>query len=129
MLLSLERLPLLVQPGDAMHGDEADPSGVAGDALQLEVTGPDSVARAVVLDQPVIKVGRSPSAQLVLDNPDVSRMHAVIERTDEGALLLDLGASTGTLLNGRSVSKASLATGDEITIGPFQILVKHCPKS
>src|SRR3954470_18466776 len=43
----------------------------------------------VGIDQDLLHVGRSPSADIVLDDATVSRRHAVIARQDGETLLLD----------------------------------------
>jgi pSer/pThr/pTyr-binding forkhead associated (FHA) protein len=50
-------------------------------------------------------------------------MHAVIERSPEGLVIIDLGSGGGTLVNGRKVNKVALVTGDTLQIGPFMMSV------
>ena len=52
----------------------------------------------------------------------VSKLHAAIERRDEGGIVLqDLGSTNGTLVNGRLLRSkdAQLNEGDRIQIGPI----------
>jgi anti-anti-sigma factor len=59
---------------------------------------------------------------LRLGSPMVSKLHAAIERRDEGGIfLLDLGSTNGTLVNGRLLRSkdAQLNEGDRIQIGPI----------
>jgi pSer/pThr/pTyr-binding forkhead associated (FHA) protein len=71
-----------------------------------------------------IKIGRLPSAQLKLDDPKVSRIHAVIEFAGADASLTDMGSAQGTEVNGAKVtSRLKLNHGDTITIGDTQIYV------
>jgi len=74
-------------------------------------------------DQRIVKIGRLESAHLRLDDPNASRIHAVIELTPRHATLVDMGTMIGTLLNGASASKTVLNTNDEITIGETHLLV------
>ena len=63
-------------------------------------------------------IGRHSSHHLPLRHAAVSRHHAEIIRPDTGDILLrDLHSSGGTLVNGEPVSEATLADGDEITLG------------
>lgn len=73
--------------------------------------------------QRTIKIGRLPSAQLKLDDPKVSRIHAVIELTGGEASLIDMGSTAGTTVNGAKVHKVKLSHGDEVVLGDTQILV------
>ncbi|HEY5938233.1 MAG TPA: FHA domain-containing protein [Kofleriaceae bacterium] len=77
---------------------------------------------AIRLDRSVIKVGKVPSAHIKLDDPSVSRMHAIIEVDDEPSII-DLGSRTGTHVNGVTVNKAVLRAGDQIRIGVFTLVV------
>ncbi|MBI2895899.1 MAG: FHA domain-containing protein [Deltaproteobacteria bacterium] len=69
-------------------------------------------------------IGRSQSCQLLLDDPRVSRYHAVI-RVREGFLHLDdLGSREGVLLNGAFVkSPTPIAPGDRIRIGDHEMIL------
>ncbi len=65
-----------------------------------------------------IVLGSAVDCDVVLDEPDVAERHAEIIRVDGQSLLLrDLGAASGTLLNGEPVTESQLASGDEIRIG------------
>jgi hypothetical protein len=56
-------------------------------------------------------IGRSPSNRIVVTSERVSRKHAVIRRTAEGAYeLTDFGSSNGTYLNGNRISRAAVLT-------------------
>ncbi len=93
---------------------------VEGPGVTFTIARDGEAPRVETLRELVIKVGRMPTSHLRLDDPDVSRMHAVIERTDS-VTIIDLGSQVGTLVNGKRVNKATLATGDRVTIGPFEV--------
>jgi len=61
-------------------------------------------------------IGRR-NADLVLDDPDVSRQHAVIERYERGYLLRDLGSTNGSYVNGQRTDAEMLHPGDVIELG------------
>ncbi len=63
-------------------------------------------------------VGRSPDNQLVLDDNQVSRRHALIQAQGEGEYwLVDLGSANGSYLNGRRIAQpVELKAGDQITL-------------
>lgn len=74
--------------------------------------------RAVAVDQPVITIGREPASTIRIDSLYVSRKHARIEQDEERAVLVDLGSSNGTSLNGERVEgSARLSPGDIVRIG------------
>jgi hypothetical protein len=67
-------------------------------------------------------LGRSKSqADLVLDDPNVSRQHAAIERVGDHWILADLGSTNGCYVDGQRVSRRQLADGDVIEITTHQI--------
>jgi DNA-binding winged helix-turn-helix (wHTH) protein len=64
-------------------------------------------------------LGRDPDLELCFDARDVSRSHARIRVTEEGATLEDMGSKNGTYLNGRRLQgPAALQDADEIRLGP-----------
>jgi FHA domain len=71
----------------------------------------------VSLDRPVLHLGRSPSADIVLDHSTVSRRHAVLSHEDGRTVLLDDRSRNGVLVNGRRVPRAVLRNGDVILLG------------
>ncbi|MDD0854449.1 FHA domain-containing protein [Halobacteriovorax sp. GB3] len=65
-----------------------------------------------------IFIGRDPEkCQIVLNDSEVSSIHAVIKRNNITCELEDLQSSNGTLLNGKRVNKDILTNGDEFIIG------------
>ncbi len=64
------------------------------------------------------RIGRSVTADIRLDDPSVSRRHALIVSERPDALrVLDDRSLNGVFLNGEVVEWARLADGDELTIG------------
>ena len=67
-------------------------------------------------------LGRSKSqADLVLDDPNVSRQHGAIERVGDTWVLADLGSTNGCYIDGQRVSRRQLADGDVIEITTHQV--------
>ena len=70
------------------------------------------------------KVGRSSCADIRLDDPTVSRRHALVVRTEDGQLkALDDRSLNGLFVNGDHVEWTALADGDELEIGRFKLYV------
>ena len=70
------------------------------------------------------KVGRSSCADVRLDDPTVSRRHALVVRTEDGRLkALDDRSLNGLFVNGEHVEWTALADGDELEIGRFKLYV------
>jgi hypothetical protein len=72
-----------------------------------------------------ILVGRAQSADLRLDDPQVSRLHARIEMRDDGVYVEDLGSRNGTRVDGANVTGSRcLRVNDEIQIGAASIIFR-----
>jgi hypothetical protein len=66
-------------------------------------------------------LGRDNSADVVLDDPGISRQHTEIRVTSDGPHLIanirDLGSTNGTFVNGERVTSQRLKDGDRINVG------------
>ncbi|HNZ19778.1 MAG: HD domain-containing protein [Candidatus Hydrogenedentes bacterium] len=69
-----------------------------------------------------LTIGRSPDSGLQLNEPEVSRKHAVIQQTALGTLIRDLGSGNGTSIRNRRIVEYRLSHGDVISIGPIDLL-------
>lgn len=77
--------------------------------------------RLVALDQPIIRIGRGLGADVRIDDPHVSRRHAIIvtggNRGRGGARVLDDRSANGTHVNGHPVTVGQLSDGDVLRLG------------
>src|SRR5688572_14090646 len=69
-------------------------------------------------------LGRDPSADLVVNDPSVSRRHALIERRPEGFVVLDQRSANGTFLNNQRVEQALLQGGQQLRLGAVSFEVR-----
>lgn len=69
------------------------------------------------LAQHPISIGRRPESNIVLADPNVSRNHAEIRPQGESFMLIDLGSTNGSKVNGVRVAQRLLEDGDEISFG------------
>jgi pSer/pThr/pTyr-binding forkhead associated (FHA) protein len=67
-------------------------------------------------DDPVT-IGRMPECEVVLSDQNVSRRHAEVRRQNGEFVVVDLGSTNGTRVNGTGIRERRLADGDEITVG------------
>jgi hypothetical protein len=65
----------------------------------------------------IVHVGRSPAADIVLDDASVSRRHALLTRRGERTVILDDRSLNGIHVNGVRVTEAELKDGDTIVVG------------
>lgn len=64
-----------------------------------------------------VTIGRDPTSTIVLDDPLVSRRHAMLMRQGPNFLVRNAHARNGTQVNGRDVQQAELTPGDRLTVG------------
>ena len=92
----------------------------AGTALLIVQRGPNSGAR-FLLDADVTSAGRSPAADIFLDDVTVSRKHCQFVADGGAHIVRDSGALNGTYVNRERVDQARLRTGDEVQIGKYRL--------
>jgi hypothetical protein len=84
----------------------------------------DSEPRLFRLPEGWTRIGRSATADLRLDDPTVSRRHALVVRTNDGDLrALDDRSLNGLFVNGERVEWTRLTDGDELEIGRYRLYV------
>lgn len=76
----------------------------------------------VVLEGNNVSFGRGLGNNVVLDDVQVSKNHAVLRRDDGFWVVNDLGSSNGTFVNGTKVLKHRLKPGDELELGGCRFL-------
>lgn len=78
----------------------------------------DARGRAHPIDGSCLSLGSAPDNAVVLASSAVSRHHARVWRTPEGACWIeDLGSTNGTRVDGQRVEKAWLRTGSSVSLG------------
>ncbi|MEZ4523059.1 MAG: DUF3662 and FHA domain-containing protein [Thermomicrobiales bacterium] len=80
------------------------------------VQGPIS-GDSVILRRELLTIGRALDNDIVVDSAEVSRHHARIEYHAPDFLLLDLGSTNGTTVNGSQIQQHELSFGDRVTMG------------
>lgn len=124
----------LIEPGDdltlTLHVH--DPSDVPDHDITVHVDGDGpsvlvvrsgaDAGESYMLGLDTTTAGRSPEADIFLDDVTVSRRHALVVRVDGGYVVRDLGSLNGTYVNRSRISEARLVSGDELQIGKFRLL-------
>ncbi len=68
-------------------------------------------------------IGRSPDADVVIDNTAISRHHSSLELRDGRHYLADMKSTNGTTVNGKKIaSKVPVTEKDVIFIGKFRLI-------
>ena len=121
-------------PAEALPGPAASAAGAAraeegvGEAYWLVQREGSFWERGRWLDLSELDrectLGRSPSCDLQVDDPAVSRLHAaLLRRPRRGIYLVDLASREGTYVNGERVQdEVLLMPGDRIRLGPRVVL-------
>ena len=80
-------------------------------------------AKVVTLERDWTRVGRSLAADVRLDDPTISRRHALIVRGPDGVRVLDDRSLNGVFVNGERVEWRVLSDGDEIVVGRYRLQI------
>ena len=72
-----------------------------------------------------VTVGRGATADVIVDDPALSRLHFIIEREGEEFLLKDLNSQNGTWVDGHRAGLAKLHHHDCILAGRSLFLFKE----
>ena len=74
-----------------------------------------------VLREQITTVGRLPECDITLVDPNVSRNHAEIRPRGDGFVLVDLGSTNGSTVNGVPITERDLRDGDELGFGSIRL--------
>ncbi|MBA3422043.1 MAG: DUF3662 domain-containing protein [Thermoleophilaceae bacterium] len=116
-------------PESAGFGQTMVYSAQSEDAPREEPKAPAPAGRALLvgagrrrmLSGDRMVLGRSREADIILDDPNISRRHAELRRQDGDWTIADLGSTNGVKVNGKRVDRAPLAPGDEILLGTLEL--------
>jgi pSer/pThr/pTyr-binding forkhead associated (FHA) protein len=108
-----------IRPGETMLGGaEADDDRLAA---WIAITSGPLKGQICQLSADRTTIGRDSSNQLVVNDPAVSRSHAVVIARDDVLVLVDLGSAGGTKVNGRSVSGKTIPNGARLRVGDTEL--------
>jgi pSer/pThr/pTyr-binding forkhead associated (FHA) protein len=75
--------------------------------------GPE-VGRMYTLINPVVNIGRDLANDVIIQNPEVSRYHARVRKTNNGYEIEDLGSTNGTQINDEYIHSPSLLSHNDL---------------
>lgn len=105
--------------------ERRSPTG-GGPALVLAGAGGNAAGRPIPVGWS--RIGRSPTADIHLDDPTVSRRHALlINQPGHNLQVIDDRSLSGVYVNGRRVRWAELGDGDELGLGDTTLIVVGVP--
>ncbi len=95
--------------------------------MHIDLVRLDSHAENIAIEKLPALLGRDMAAEVCVDDSFVSRYQCLLDLSDEGLVLLDLGSKTGTFVNGQRVRRAVLSPGDKLTVGRAEFVVEYGP--
>jgi hypothetical protein len=110
----------------AQYVESATPEPEAGPQTQLIQMSLDADAELVQigkttktwpLSKEAVVIGRMEGCDVILPDAGVSRRHAEIRREGDEWVVIDLGSTNGTEINGKRVNRHRLTPGDRLVLG------------
>jgi hypothetical protein len=118
-----------VDPALDNDPDPAFPCPINTPEIKYEIKEEVTLSRGNLTPWPPLPAeqkGEREQGRLLLEDPGVSRRHAVLQRAEDGLWLVDLGSTNGTRCNGAVLEahvQVPLRPGDEVTLGRWTRLV------
>ena len=110
------------QVGETGELKPVDLEEVTGDGATLVIrSGGGRSGEAFAIAGERMTIGRSPEAEVFLDDVTVSRNHALLVRRRDGLYIDDLGSLNGTYVNRRRIESHRLQDGDELQVGKYKL--------
>jgi len=78
---------------------------------------------SILLDKPILLLGRHPECDIQIDSRKISRRHCCIAQIGDYLVIRDLGSTNGIRINGVRTIEGRLNPGDELTIGHYRYKV------
>jgi hypothetical protein len=84
----------------------------------------DNPRQRIQLTKESTLVGRNPACDIALDHGSISRQHCLMQITDRGLHIKDLGTTNGTKINGVNITESYINPGDQLTMGHLVFLLE-----
>jgi hypothetical protein len=109
----------------AISSDTAQRLGVKSSGAQLVVLGPEGEEKeSIAITSAPVVIGRLSTNDVVLADPNVSRRHAELRRSGDQWMVVDLGSTNGTLVNGKLAREHEISDGDKLSFGTTEVIFK-----
>ncbi|MGF1506902.1 MAG: DUF3662 domain-containing protein [Chloroflexi bacterium] len=126
-LIADENIPPQRLSVNAHHSQQPESGTQSMNVPQPDVELPNAYlvlegVRHVPIERTLMNIGRHRDNHLIIDDPRVSRHHAQIRHRNGSYILLDVGSSGGTTVNGQRIRDAVLRPGDVISMAGYSML-------
>jgi pSer/pThr/pTyr-binding forkhead associated (FHA) protein/S1-C subfamily serine protease len=85
--------------------------------LDLTAVSPEVAERSGSDAVAYLRIGKSPLNDMVVEDPHVSRHHAILRRSAGGVEIYDAGSTNGCFVNGRPIVHSPLGKEDTVQLG------------
>jgi hypothetical protein len=109
----------------AVPTNTADRLGLANAGAELVVYEDGKVKDTISITKEPIVIGRLSTSDVVLSDSNVSRRHAELRRDGGRWVLVDLGSTNGTVVNGKLAREHPLDEGDRLTFGKTELVFRQ----
>lgn len=100
----------------------SDAERLTEEEAEFVVLGSDGSAKdRIRITEPPATIGRLSTNDVVLSDPNVSRRHAELRRAGGRWVLVDLGSTNGTTVNGKLAREHHLSDGDTLGFGTSEL--------
>jgi hypothetical protein len=84
----------------------------------------DNPRQRIQLTKESTLVGRNPACDVTLDHGSISRQHCLMQISDRGLHVKDLGTTNGTKINGVTITEGFVNPGDQLTMGHLVFILE-----
>ncbi|HET7482253.1 MAG TPA: DUF3662 and FHA domain-containing protein [Actinomycetota bacterium] len=119
-----DRDPAEMSEARVAPSDTASRMGLAASGAELVVMEDGKEKERISVTKAPVIIGRLASSDVVLSDSNVSRRHAELRKADKGWVLVDLGSTNGTVVNGNLAREHPLKDGDRLTFGTTELVFK-----
>ena len=104
--------------------DTAVRMGLASAGAELVVLEDGKPKDTLAITKAPVVIGRLASNDVVLSDSNVSRRHAELRKDEDQWMLVDLGSTNGTVVNGKLAREHPLSDGDKLTFGKTELVFR-----
>ncbi|MEK7791280.1 MAG: FHA domain-containing protein, partial [Deltaproteobacteria bacterium] len=95
--------------------------------INLLIKKDEQIVRKMEISRFPCRIGRAQDNDLILEEPQVSRHHAVIERIGDDIVITNLSQKGKVLFEGENIQKQTLEPPTAFEIPPFEITLVSEP--